>query len=123
MSLIGGLFAAILLIICWLKAWDIFKQIELKQQIEKDIEDRKTGKAEGERAYAPWTQEQILHLNAYQMNRHFHPMTCPHKEDGKHPQIEGEKGRLLATTYGWRCPHCSYTQNWAHAFMTRRMLA
>lgn len=121
MGLMGGLLAASILIFCWLKVLDTHKQLRLKQKIDKEIEDRKAGKSEGEKSYAPWTQEQIVNLNAYQMNRHFHPMTCPRKEE--HPPIEGERGRLLATHYGLVCPHCSYSQNWAHAFMTRRMLA
>jgi hypothetical protein len=123
MALIGGLIAACILIACLLKAADIHKGLQLKTKIEKEFKAREAGNVDGEKSYAPWTLDQIANLNAYQMNNHFHPLTCPNRGDEKHPEIQGEKGRLLASQYGWVCPHCNYKQNWAHSFMTRRMVA
>lgn len=56
---------------------------------------------------APWTQDQVDALNAYQHLGAFHPYTClqPH---------EGTARYLVATTEGWVCTQCPYTQNWAH---------
>jgi hypothetical protein len=58
---------------------------------------------------APWTQEQVDNLNAFQQMGSFHPFTCG-----------GSNCRevLVATSDGWRCPKCDYTQQWAHKFMT-----
>jgi hypothetical protein len=57
----------------------------------------------------PWTQEEVDKLNAYQKSNLFHPYTCPVNHKG------GEESRtLVATTKGWRCPTCKYTQMWAH---------
>lgn len=57
------------------------------------------------RIKAPWTAETVKALNAYQAAGPYHPFTCPHA----HPD-----GRdLYATTEGWRCRHCDYTQDWA----------
>lgn len=123
MALIGGLIAACVLIACILKAAEIHNRLQIKRRIAKEIEDRQAGKGEGEKSFAPWNNDQIANLNAYQLNKHFHACTCPNREDGKHPEIQGEKGRLLATSYGWVCPNCQYTQVWAPAFMTRRMVA
>lgn len=61
---------------------------------------------------APWTESQVENLNIYQNIGIMHPFTCG-KRDNLH-----EKGDLLvATTEGWICPSCDYTQDWAHAFM------
>lgn len=59
---------------------------------------------------APWTQEQVDALNAYQHLGNFHPYTCPYTHDWR-------SRRLLATVDGWVCvhPHCDYTQDWAHS--------
>lgn len=53
------------------------------------------------RSNAPWTEDQVKSLNAYQMAGYVHPFT-------------GGKGEILiATTEGW-----SNGQDWAHTFMT-----
>ena len=53
--------------------------------------------------------EEVESLNDFQMSGVMHPFTC-----GKsHP----EPRTLLATTRGWVCPVCDYTQDWAHDFM------
>lgn len=54
---------------------------------------------------APWSDEQVERLNAWQTRGDVHPFTCPEGHD------------LRATTGGWVCGHCAYTQNWAHPFM------
>lgn len=59
---------------------------------------------------APWTKEQVKELNKFQANRKFHPFTCPN--DHGH-----DERTLIAVCEGWKCPHCDYTQDWAHHFM------
>lgn len=59
---------------------------------------------------APFSAEQVRLLNAYQSNGVFSPYCCVRPHSGM--------GRLLvATTEGWSCPSCDFTQNWAHEFM------
>jgi hypothetical protein len=57
---------------------------------------------------APFTDEQVAHLNEFQHAGFVHPFTC-----GKCSAI------LTATRDGWICPAegCDYTQDWAHDFM------
>lgn len=55
---------------------------------------------------APWTDEQVAALSAYQTSGGMHPYTCPH--GGAHPP-------LIPTVEGWRCAGCNYRQDWAHA--------
>jgi len=43
----------------------------------------------------------------------FHPFTCTNRGDGNHPVIGGDEGILVPTPDGWRCPFCTYTQDWA----------
>lgn len=64
-----------------------------------------------DRITAPWTAVEVDALNAYQQMNLFHPFTCPGHEGG------GSRD-LVATRKGWICCHCSYTQNWAHRFMS-----
>lgn len=59
---------------------------------------------------APWTADQVDALNALQRSGAFHPFTCP-GHDGR-----GDR-TLVATRGGWICPHCEYTQDWAHEQM------
>ena len=59
---------------------------------------------------APWTDEQVEGLNAFQHSGVLHEFTC-----GKRDNHKGE-GLLRATNDGWVCDECDYTQNWAHAF-------
>jgi hypothetical protein len=57
---------------------------------------------------APFTQEQIVYLNQFQVAGVMHPFTCR-----DHIEVS-----LVATESGWICPtECDYTQNWAHDFM------
>jgi hypothetical protein len=66
----------------------------------------------GGKTYAPFTVEQVNHLNGFQGDGWIHPFTCPNE----HP----DKSDLVATTAGWVCPveGCDYTQDWAHTHMT-----
>lgn len=61
---------------------------------------------------APWTAEQVDALNTTQRCGVVHPFTCPGHEGG------GDR-TLVATRHGWICPHCDYTQDWAHEFAAR----
>jgi hypothetical protein len=57
----------------------------------------------------PFTDEQVENLNKFQRHSHMHPFTCKLYHDGENV--------LVATTDGWICPHCEYTQYWSHDFM------
>ncbi len=60
----------------------------------------------------PWDLATVETLNSYQIDSGFHPFTCPASPHGRKA-----KQFLLATSGGWICPDCDYTQDWAHAFM------
>jgi hypothetical protein len=62
--------------------------------------------------HPPWDDRTVAELNAFQTFPHFHPFTCPESPHGDLP-----KPSLVATTDGWVCPGCDYTQGWAHTFM------
>ncbi len=65
--------------------------------------------------HAPFTPAQVDRLNRYQFSSSNHPYTCGgERSDEFH--LDGE-GVLMATTEGWICPYCSYTQFSAAAFM------
>lgn len=76
---------------------------------------------------APFTDEQVKELNAYQAKGRFHPFTCigqmkeQEDENGKFKErtrsICPDGGKLIATKDGWVCPCGEYKQDWAHAFM------
>lgn len=72
------------------------------------------------RVTAPFTPEQVVHLDAWQHGAGFHPFTCPNRAD--HPILHGDKGILTPTVRGWICQFCDYTQDWAHDFMCRESL-
>jgi hypothetical protein len=65
---------------------------------------------------APWNEDQVSSLNAYQACGWHHPFTCGEREpDGTHHV-------LVATSDGWQCPRCmargeGYFQTWCHVFM------
>jgi len=69
---------------------------------------------------APFTEEQVKHLNAHQKKGEA-TFTCGNVLC--YEVIEGLTGRpspkLIATTKGWVCPKCDYTQDWAWDFMAR----
>jgi len=61
---------------------------------------------------APWTDEQVNALNAWQHRHDFHGYTCG---------VDHEEHQLLvATPDGWECPleSCNYWQDWAHEWTT-----
>jgi hypothetical protein len=55
------------------------------------------------------TQDQINSFNEYQGAGFMHPFTCPEAH------LEGRD--LVAREDGLHCPHCDYTQDWAHPWM------
>ncbi len=56
---------------------------------------------------APWTEEQVGHLAAWQRSPIAPSFTCP------------EHAALTPSKDGWTCSSegCGYTQSWAHDFM------
>lgn len=76
---------------------------------------------------APFSEIDVQRLNEYQTSTGpgvpFHPFTCGNRDDGEHSAVGGDTGILIATQEGWVCPHCGYTQDWAHVFMTQRFEA
>lgn len=87
---------------------------------EKAVEKMKP-EFEGQ-VFAPWTDEQVAALNAYQRKSGWHPFTCGNdRTDEAHLKYQkehgGDWGELVATRDGWICPACDYTQSWATAFM------
>lgn len=68
---------------------------------------------------APWTKEQIEHLNKYQVNINYHPYTCGNDKSNEAHQAYAKMmgdiqlGVLVATEKGWICPACDYKQDWA----------
>lgn len=69
-----------------------------------------------DRIEAPWTDEQIAALEAWQRSPYVHPYTCAHRDGHPHEPEYGDHGVLRPTVDGWVCLHCDYTQNWAHTF-------
>lgn len=61
------------------------------------------------RIVPPWDDATVTALNAFQHAGRMHPFTC--RYDSHHV--------LTATPSGWVCELDGYTQQWAHAFMTR----
>jgi hypothetical protein len=57
--------------------------------------------------YAPWTDEQVAALNAFQRALVIHPYTCSKTSTD-----------LVATRGGWHCPcGCGHDQRWADPMM------
>lgn len=67
--------------------------------------------------FAPFTPEQVKHLNNWQQTLPVHPFTCGTKEKHK----EGDEDRLIPTKDGWICLSCDYKQNWAHDYMAKEV--
>ncbi len=80
--------------------------LPLTDLVERAVE------AQMPRVQAPFTVAQVVALNRRQGDGRFHAFTCANRGDGTHA---GE-GLLVATTAGWVCPYCRYTQGWAWAF-------
>jgi hypothetical protein len=58
----------------------------------------------------PWASDVVDALNRYQRLGYVHEFTCEQSH-------VGADRTLYATRDGWRCPHCDYRQDWAHAAM------
>ncbi len=54
---------------------------------------------------APWSEDVVRRLYQWQKSGIVHPYTCG---DAKCRAV------LIPTVNGWRCPDCSYRQNWCH---------
>jgi hypothetical protein len=62
------------------------------------------------RVEAPFSQEQVDHINEFQRTGFMHPFTCPH--------CSGCSDRdLIASENELRYPNCDYRQTWVHDFM------
>lgn len=73
-----------------------------------------------------FTPEQVQILNENQVHVGdllIHPFTCINRGDARHAPVNSITDVLIATTAGWVCPFCDYTQNWAHAAMLERPAA
>ena len=66
---------------------------------------------------APFTPEQVVALNEFQVSDESHPFTCANRGGGNHAEWNGDQGVLVATVHGWICPFCDYRQDWAYEFM------
>jgi len=62
-------------------------------------------------SYAPWTEDEVKSLNAFQESGFVHPFTCNKESGFKHD--------LTATRDGWVCNECGtmVQQDWAHTWM------
>lgn len=66
------------------------------------------------RVDAPWTEQQVASLTAFQADGRFHPFTCP----GAFGTCGQKDDRNLRPTIdGWVCACGSYRQPWAWSFM------
>jgi len=60
--------------------------------------------------HAPWSEDQVASLNAYQAARTMHPFTGS--------TADGKKVDLIATSAGWIAEHGGpIVQDWAHGWM------
>ena len=66
---------------------------------------------------APWSQEQVDRLAAFQRDGRVHPFTCP--GDRACCKGDDEARVLVPTTEGWVCRCGHYRQAWAFGFMLR----
>lgn len=66
-----------------------------------------------EKAKVVFTPEQVKSINEFQQAGVMHPFTCG-DDDCRARHVDSE---LVADTSGLKCPHCGYTQDWAHGFM------
>jgi len=70
-----------------------------------------------------WSEDVVKTLNEYQTSGKFHPYTCGTPDCGRTKLCVNWRGdqhevffrsELVATTNGWICPNCDYTQDWYH---------
>jgi hypothetical protein len=55
---------------------------------------------------APFTQDQVNHINEFQNSNLVHPFTCGN-----------DSTPLIAQRDGLHCPNCDYKQDWVHDAM------
>jgi hypothetical protein len=67
---------------------------------------------------APWNEYDVQTLNLFQSSAILHPYTCGDELCRRSTMA----APLVAHPDGWRCQHCSYTQNWASSVMLDRGL-
>ncbi|WP_459572982.1 hypothetical protein, partial [Cupriavidus sp. 8B] len=73
---------------------------------------------------APFTDDQVQNLNENQVGLGgpvLRAFTCRNSADHRHGVEGGAPGILIATKYGWVCPHCNYKRDWAFAIMATRL--
>ena len=73
---------------------------------------------------APFTDDQVQKLNENQVGLGgpvLRAFTCRNSADHRHGVEGGAPGILIATKYGWVCPHCNYKRDWAFAIMATRL--
>lgn len=68
-------------------------------------------------ATAPFTDEQVGRLVAWQLSPFVHGFTCGNRED--HAWRMADYGGLTPTKDGWVCeePGCGFTQDWCYDMM------
>lgn len=66
---------------------------------------------------APFTDDEIVSLNCYQVSGTGHPFTCGN-DVCRGPDKLACRAVLRAGPDGWFCEHCDYTQAWAWKWMT-----
>jgi hypothetical protein len=62
---------------------------------------------------APFTDDQIASLNAYQKSPNAHPYTCGNDHKTLGLGDNDSDNILKADRFGWHCQKCSYLQDWA----------
>jgi hypothetical protein len=66
---------------------------------------------------APFTDQQVARMNAYQEMGIYHPYTCPRRDPETHKVYYGDLGTLFATRMGWICRDCPYVQETVHDYI------
>lgn len=75
-------------------------------------------KGEAAMGFAPWTDEEVANLEAWQRSSRVHPYTCGRCRDadtGERPLRDDHL--LVPTVDGWRCPTCDCRQDWCYGPM------
>lgn len=75
--------------------------------VPDDVTHRPPTTPPPQRAFAPWTNDEVESLYGFQRCGYWHDFTCP--QCGS---------TLIPRTQGWICWRNHYTQDWAHKFMT-----
>lgn len=64
---------------------------------------------------APWTENEVRSINAYQLAGAGHPFTCARRGTSHRQRSDRDLGTLVAYQGGLLCPDCGYSQLWVHA--------